>query len=184
VLDFTRMPSSTRQSVDLNHIVREVCALLQNEAKVSQVVIKKNLDQTLPNMQLDPVQMSQLLVNLVRNSIQAMPNGGELEVSTIRLSPLKHRLLVRDTGCGIKPELMENIFTPFFTTKPHGTGLGLAICRHIVNEHGGEITVQSEVGNGTRFIIDLPITPRPASEHASIDAFEEPENLAASPYLI
>ncbi|MGH7496441.1 MAG: ATP-binding protein [bacterium] len=184
VLDFTRMPSSTRQSVDLNRIVCEVCSLLENEAKLGQVVIEKTLDLTLPNMQLDPVQMSQLLVNLMRNSIQAMPNGGELEVSTVRLSPLKHRLLVRDNGYGIKPELLDNIFTPFFTTKPHGTGLGLAICRHIVNEHGGEITVQSEVGKGTRFIIDLPITPQPAPQQAKIEEFEAPERATASPYLI
>jgi PAS domain S-box-containing protein len=184
VLDFTRLPSSTRQSVDLNHIVSEVCALLQNEAKASQVVIEKSLDQTLSNMQLDPVQMSQLLVNLLRNGIQAMANGGKLEVSTIRLSPLKHRVIVRDTGHGIRPELMDNIFTPFFTTKPHGTGLGLAICRHIVNEHGGEITVQSEVGKGSRFITDLPIMPQPAQGQAQIEILEDHEGGGSSPYLI
>ncbi len=184
VLDFTRLPSSSRQSVELNRSVEDVCTLLQGEAQASHVTIKKNLDLALPNMLLDPVQMNQLLLNLMRNGIQAMTNGGELEVSTIRLSPLKHRLVVRDTGSGIKPELMDNIFTPFFTTKLHGTGLGLAICRHIVNEHGGEITVQSEVGKGTRFIVDLPINPQPAQEKNQVETPEEQERGSASPYLI
>jgi hypothetical protein len=184
VLDFTRLPSSSRQSVDLNHIVRDVCNLLHGEAEANKVTLERNLDAALPNMQLDPVQMNQLLVNLMRNGIQAMATGGKLEVSTMRLSPLKHRLVVGDTGCGIKPELMDNIFTPFFTTKPHGTGLGLAICRHIVNEHGGEITVQSEPDKGTRFIVDLPLNPQPAQEKSKIELLEEQESAAASPYLI
>ncbi len=186
VLDFTRLPSSARQNVDLNRIVGEVCTLLEEEATTNRVTLKQNLETALPNMQLDPVQMNQLLINLVRNGIQAMTGSGEVEITTYRFSPLKHRLLVRDTGCGIKPELMDNIFTPFFTTKPHGTGLGLAICRQIVNEHGGEITVQSEVDKGTSFIIDLPCNPQSALEKAKTDLIDEIEiaSTSASPYLI
>lgn len=184
VLDFTRLPSSSRQSVNLNHIVSDVCNLLQGEAEASAVKLRKNLEAALPAMQLDPVQINQVLVNLMRNGIQAMAAGGELEVSTVRLSAHKHRLIVRDTGCGIKPELMDNIFTPFFTTKPHGTGLGLAICRHIINEHGGEITVQSEPGKGTSFVVDLPVNPQPAREKSPIESLEEQDGVAASPYLI
>lgn len=156
VLEFTRLPASIRQDIDLNQIVAEICALLHNEAENHHIHMLQALDANVTPMRLDAVQIKQLLMNLIQNAIQAMPNGGELEVRTELLAAQRVRLSVRDTGCGIEAEVLEKIFTPFFTTKTSGTGLGLAICRQIVHEHGGEITVSSVPQQGTTFSIDLP----------------------------
>ena len=156
VLEFTRLPASIRQDIDLNQIAAEVCTLLHNEARHQRIQIQTRWDAGISPMRLDAVQIKQLLMNLIQNAIQAMPEGGEMEVCTELTAEKRVRISVRDTGAGITAEVLEKIFTPFFTTKAHGTGLGLAICRQIVHEHGGEITVTSTPSQGSTFFVDLP----------------------------
>jgi len=158
VMHFTKYPKPSFQMVEVNAIVEEACRLLQSEAEQWHVRLVKTLAATLPNLLLDPIQINQMLVNLMRNGIQSIADSGVVEVSTQFVEPDEVLIVVRDTGSGIPPNVLENVFNPFFTTKPDGTGLGLAICQHIVNDHGGRIKVESKVGNGTTFSILLPLS--------------------------
>ncbi|NJN67902.1 MAG: hypothetical protein HC884_14930 [Chloroflexaceae bacterium] len=104
--------------------------------------------------------MTQVLLNLVVNALDAMPYGGHLHLAARmtddRQCPLE--VAIGDSGCGIRPELRERIFEPFVTTKEHGTGLGLAISAQIVRQHGGDITVESQAGVGSTFMVRLPVS--------------------------
>jgi signal transduction histidine kinase len=113
----------------------------------------------------DPQQIEQVLINLIQNAVQAMPQGGSLCAElTHRNGTAKIRL--QDSGVGIPPENLKRIFDPFFTTKPHGTGLGLSTSYGIIASHHGEIRVESEVGQGTCFTILLPLKPNQAADEA------------------
>jgi hypothetical protein len=157
VLHFTKNPKPSFQLADLNEIVNDAGALLLTEAEQHNVKLIKTLAPDLPKLLLDPIQINQMLVNLMRNGIQSISDYGVVEVATQFLAPDSVLLIVRDTGSGIPANVKENVFNPFFTTKPDGTGLGLAICQQIVNDHGGQIKVDSQVGNGTVFSINLPV---------------------------
>lgn len=119
----------------------------------------------LPDITADPSQMYQVLVNLVVNAIQAMPEGGTLRIETSQHDD-KVSLLVNDTGTGMSRENLKQIFIPFFTTKgvDQGTGLGLPVVHGIVTAHGGSIRVESEVGKGSTFEVLLPLVPHPQAE--------------------
>ena len=104
----------------------------------------------------DPRQIEQLLINLAKNALEAMPNGGKFFISSWR-EDKQVKVLAVDSGTGIPSEIAEKIFNPFFTTKKKRTGLGLAVCRKITEDHEGEICVQSEEGKGTKVTIILPI---------------------------
>jgi two-component system sensor histidine kinase HydH len=107
---------------------------------------------------LDSERLSQALLNLFLNAVQAMERGGVLRVEA-GMNGARLVLRVADTGCGIAPDLLPDIFNPYVTTKPSGTGLGLAIVHRIVEAHDGEIAVQSHVGQGTVFTLSLPLAP-------------------------
>jgi len=113
-----------------------------------------NLDESLPAVLIDPAQVSQVVINLVINAMQAMPDGGDLSITT-QMDPITRRveLLVDDTGVGIPPDNLGKIFDPFFTNKPEGTGLGLAIARQILEKNQAAIHVSSKKGKGTVFRI-------------------------------
>jgi PAS domain S-box-containing protein len=158
VMLFTKYPKPSFQLADLNPIVDEACCLLQAEADQRHVKLIKTLAPDLPKLLLDPIQINQMLVNLARNGIQSIAaESGVVEVTTQLHEPQEVLVTVRDTGSGMPPNVLENVFNPFFTTKPDGTGLGLAICQHIITDHGGRITVESQVGGGTVFSISLPL---------------------------
>jgi signal transduction histidine kinase len=110
----------------------------------------------LPLIDFDERYMKQALLNLIKNAIAAMPAGGNLTIQT-KAGEAEISLTVRDTGTGISEEHLSKIFEPYFTTKPTGSGLGLTLVFKIIREHQGEITVKSKVGEGTSFIITLPI---------------------------
>ncbi len=114
-----------------------------------------DLDPELPECAMDEDQFYQVLLNIVFNAIHAMPEGGKLTVRTFT-GPEGLSLAITDTGSGMPPEKLEQIFIPFFTDKNRGTGLGLAITKNIVEQHGGEIAVESEEGVGTTFTVTLP----------------------------
>jgi len=103
----------------------------------------------------DPELLHRALSNLVLNAMDAMPHGGTLTLRTRQHGDLSY-VEVSDTGTGLTPEECERLFTPYYTSKPHGTGLGLAIVQSVISDHGGRISVQSESGRGTTFVIELP----------------------------
>jgi signal transduction histidine kinase len=105
---------------------------------------------------IDAGQIKQVLLNLIQNALQAMPDGGALKVSTHRMNGAVE-VVVEDTGVGISPEDLNHIFSPFFTTKTSGTGLGLAISRKIISDHAGDIAVTSQPGVGTTVTVRLPL---------------------------
>ncbi|HKI81819.1 MAG TPA: ATP-binding protein, partial [Pseudodesulfovibrio sp.] len=123
--------------------------------------VSMSLAETLPMIYGDEAQLKQVALNLLTNAVDAIGDEGELCVSTT-LHKDGVRMAVSDTGCGIPEKNLDKLFEPFFTTKPvgKGIGIGLATCYHIVQDHGGEITVNSELGTGTCFSVTLPIGKR------------------------
>ncbi|MDP3182771.1 MAG: ATP-binding protein, partial [Desulfobaccales bacterium] len=122
--------------------------------KETGVVFRLEEPPAVPPFAFDPGQIRQVLINLFKNALEAMPQGGRLTVS-LGLKPDQVVLTVTDTGPGIPPEHMPSLFTPFFSTKEKGSGLGLTICRGIIEQHGGKIEIDSEVGQGTTCTIHL-----------------------------
>jgi two-component system NtrC family sensor kinase len=115
----------------------------------------------------DQDQLRQVFTNLIVNGLQSMPEGGELVVDTeLDQTGGKIRVRIQDHGTGIPAEDMDKLFTPFFSTKPRGTGLGLAVSYGIVSDHGGEIFVESRVGAGAVFTVQLPLRQRPVEQPA------------------
>ncbi|MDZ7261950.1 MAG: ATP-binding protein [candidate division KSB1 bacterium] len=157
VLDFTRLAKPNFQREDINRIVTESCLLVRDEILAKNINITKSLDTSIAPIFMDPQQIKQVLLNILQNALYSMPNGGELYISTQQLNQEEVKVEIRDTGVGMSPEVLENMFNPFFTTKPTGTGLGLAITQQIIHSHGGKINVQSQVGVGTTFSFTLPL---------------------------
>jgi signal transduction histidine kinase len=111
----------------------------------------------------DANQLHQVLINLIKNALEAMPEGGKITISS-RVRGTNAEISIADTGEGMTPEVAANIFQPYFTTKETGTGLGLANCQSIIQEHGGSILVESHPGRGTTFTILLPLEEAPGAE--------------------
>ena len=150
---FARMPPPERKLSDLNPIVQNVVNLYAETAENMQ--IKANLAPNLPPLSLDSEQIAQALGNLIKNAIEAMPDGGTLNILTQSVSERKTRIEIQDTGIGMAQEILSQIFEPYYTTKDTGTGLGMAIVQRIVTDHEGEIYVESEEGVGTTVWIEL-----------------------------
>ncbi len=155
---FARQVPPQKIQVNLNQIVEESLYFLESRCSKEGIKVIRQLSSDLPEVTADPAQMTQILVNLAVNAIQAMPEGGRLTIQT-KASDRFVSLIVEDTGVGIKESIMKQIFLPFFTTKDvsKGTGLGLPVVHGIVTSHGGSINADSKVGQGTRFEIQLPI---------------------------
>jgi signal transduction histidine kinase len=143
----------------LNEVVEKTLELLRPELSNRGLTIKTKLEPHLPLAPLDTTQMQQVLVNLVKNAMQAMTKGGTLTLRTSEGSEGVW-MSVADTGGGIPQEQINRIFEPFFTTKKKGSGLGLMIVQRIVRAHGGRIELESDVGRGTIFRIWLPLHER------------------------
>ncbi|MGE3547672.1 MAG: ATP-binding protein, partial [Kofleriaceae bacterium] len=163
-LDYARAERPGREGadkVDLNQVVRKTVQLLQQDPPKG-VEIRMRLDDMLPRIAGDPESLMQVFLNLGQNAIQAMPDGGILEILSTRRrrSRLGYgqfaEVRFRDTGIGIPRDRLKKLFIPFFTTKQKGTGLGLAISHRIVNQHGGTIEVRSAIGQGSTFSVFLP----------------------------
>jgi len=158
LLDFSRIRPGDRDPVDLGDIVRSAANLISHQKRGDGISITVNIAPDLPTVNANGGQLQQAVIALATNAIDAMPNKGKLE---FRVFSKTNRAVieVEDSGAGIPPENMSKIFEPFFTTKEvgKGTGLGLAVCYGIVSEHGGRLTVRSNVGKGTTFGIFLPV---------------------------
>jgi signal transduction histidine kinase len=161
---FTRQLPVKMEHCDLNQVVRDGLYVLESRCAKEGIALVRHLEDDLPRITADPSQMHQVLVNLVVNAIQAMPQGGDLIIRT-RSADGSVCLVVEDTGVGMSPEVQKQIFVPFFTTKGvgQGTGLGLAVVHGIVTAHGGSIEFKSEVGKGTAFVVRVPVDHRSLS---------------------
>ena len=153
---FARMPLPDRKPSNLNQIAENALNLYSQS--LSQIQIKTDLNPDLPRISIDPEQIAQVLQNLIKNAVEAMPDGGTLRISTQPIDGSGVAVEVRDTGMGMSRETQREIFTPYYTTKETGTGLGMAIVQRIVTDHGGKISVTSEKGIGTTICLEFPNT--------------------------
>ena len=159
LLTFSRDADGVRTSVDVNKLVSEVLDLLKQDLVKKKIYLHKQLAENIPPIKVNEQQMEQVLVNLLHNARDALPNGGLITVQTALVGREFIEISVKDNGSGIAKEAQKKVFDPFFTTKEkgQGTGLGLPISRGIIEEHGGAITLQSVPGQGTVFSITLPV---------------------------
>ena len=155
LLSFSRHSSGERARVDLNRLVDETLLLVEKQIVRDGIALTRALAPNLPPIRGDANALQQVVMNLLTNARDAVKAGGEITVETTATggAPAGVRLVVRDTGPGIPPELLTKIFDPFFTTKANGTGLGLSISYGIVREHQGTVDVHSRPGEGTRFVL-------------------------------
>jgi len=169
LLTARQMPPRKTQ-VNLNQVVEDGLYLFEARCAKEGIEVVRSLSPYLPEITADPGQLNQVLVNLVVNSVQAMPEGGRLTVQTLARGD-HVSLIVEDTGVGMSEEIMKQIFIPFFTTKDvdQGTGLGLAVVHGIVTSHGGSIKVESEEDRGTRFEVQIPLTTSQEAKECSPD---------------
>jgi len=159
LLGFARSTKSKKERIDVNRVLEDLFKILEFQPAAKSVKLDKRLATDLPLICADSGQVRQVFLNVILNAIQAMPDGGELDISTGRaMSEATEgvEITIGDTGVGIPKEDIADIFQPFFTTKEDGTGLGLAISYGIIKTHNGDIEVTSEVGRGTTFRIFLP----------------------------
>ncbi len=154
LLAFARNDQGDRQLVELSTVIQECVILLQTEAANQRVKIEVDTP-SLQKVHAVADRIVQLLLNLMKNAIQAMPDGGKLAIELRQKGNFVH-ISVKDNGTGIAPENLQHIFEPFWTSKAQGTGLGLALCRKVAEEHGGSLTVNSHVVVGTEFVVTLP----------------------------
>lgn len=159
LLTFSRTTPMNLQSTNLKRVIEQSLRLIQHQLDLANVQVQLQLDQNVPEVVCDGAQIEQVLLALMMNALDAMPQGGNLWVTTtMDVSEEIVRITVRDDGAGISPDILPRLFEPFLTTKEtgKGVGLGLAISRSILERHNGKIEVQSELGRGTTFTIDLP----------------------------
>jgi len=158
-LRFAKPIALSKQPADLNDLIDETLALITPEASQQQIKIGCTYSPGLPKVAVDYHQIRQALLNLLINAIQAMADGGELQVATalIETEVPEVTISIQDTGCGIPPENLPRLFDPYFTTKARGFGLGLSIVSRIIQEHGGRVEVASEIAKGSRFTVHFPV---------------------------
>ncbi|EFI34253.1 integral membrane sensor signal transduction histidine kinase [Desulfonatronospira thiodismutans ASO3-1] len=156
VRDFTRPHKLSIKPCQPNDLIAETVKIFQDSLESSGIVCSQELSTDLTQVNMDPDQVKQVLVNLIKNAVEVMPEGGTLGISSKRQNQWVV-VSVQDSGPGIPAEKLKNIFSPFYTTKDKGTGLGLAVSYRIIQDHGGDIFVDSQEGHGARFTIYLPL---------------------------
>lgn len=168
LLAFARRRAPERRAVDFGEIVEDSLEMFQERITQNRIMIDKTIESSLPPVRADRDQLIQVLINLVMNSLHAMPEGGRLRLSLAREDD-HVRFEVADTGHGMPEEIRSKVFDPFFTTKEFGkgTGLGLTVVKGIIEEHGGTITLESAVEKGTTFTIRLPLDRTETAETSS-----------------
>ncbi len=159
LLDFSRPKETDFKICDINKVMKSSLKLVQNMLDVSEIETSLELQENLPPVFIDENKIGEVLVNLLSNAIHAMSGGGTVFLRTTLAEGKEHILIeIEDTGKGIPAEFLPNIFDPFFSTKgTEGTGLGLSISYGVIKKHKGRISVRSKVGEGTTFIIELPV---------------------------
>jgi two-component system, NtrC family, sensor histidine kinase HydH len=155
LLDFARPRAPLRQNVDVEHLLDSVIGLMAHAAEGRNILLRKDIPAPGIMLHGDGEQMKQVILNLVLNAVQAMPEGGEI---CLAVHPEVTDLLIEviDQGCGIGPDNLDKMFNPFYTTKESGTGLGLAVAHQIVSQHGGSLSARNNPDRGMTFAILLP----------------------------
>ncbi len=166
LLELARTKEPKKIVANLNFILSKVLNLLENEFRRRAVRLRQDLDPHLPDQLVDVGQMQQALVHLVLNALEAVEAKGEVQVTSRWDQDRRAAIItIRDTGCGIPAQIRDRLFEPFFTTKPRATGLGLTVSRGFIQDHGGDLQVASEPGQGTWVTVILPRnfgpSPRP-----------------------
>jgi len=169
LLRFGRPSEFTKETGDLNALVARVLDSMEPQLKAGEVEVRRNFSTEIPEFEFSPDNLQQVLLNLVRNALEAMPEGGRLKVTTTLRTYRSERgaaaeVFVSDTGHGIPEGLLEDVFKPFFTTRHNGTGLGLPISLGIVRAHGGRMTARNRTPRGATFRISLPVGGREAAK--------------------
>ncbi|MBI3597765.1 MAG: HAMP domain-containing protein [Nitrospirae bacterium] len=177
LLNTTRFPETDFDWIELNVVLEDLCVLFSPETMAKRIAVIKEFDPNLPKLLASHSQMQGVFLNLIDNAIDELSNGGTLVIRTKRIGPPLDssgrsveealdadwvEVTVQDNGRGIPPDQLQKIFEPFYTSKDpgQGTGLGLSICRDMVQRHGGMITVESRLDEGSRFIVRLPVRKR------------------------
>jgi two-component system NtrC family sensor kinase len=162
LLDFARRKEPVYQEVNVNKLIDDLTRLVEKEAVLHHIEIRRDFQKDLPLVQTDAPSLRQVVLNLLTNAAYAVEKDGQIRIATKSSQNGSVDITVADTGCGIPKDHLVKIFDPFFTTKPEGkgTGLGLSICHGIVDKLGGRISVSSEVGKGSTFVITLPINQK------------------------
>ncbi len=157
LLRFARQEKTAFMPTDLNRVILDAVTIVDHQLGINHITIEKAFAEPLPKINGNDNQLQQVLINLMINAQQAMPEGGTLRLATRAIPPYVE-IRVSDTGTGIPEENLKKIFEPFFTTKPvgTGTGLGLSVSYGLIKDHGGQILVASEVGKGTTFTLLIP----------------------------
>jgi two-component system NtrC family sensor kinase len=158
LLTFARQTPPSKTAVNLRETISSALSLVKRRFDDKDIKLHTEFDADIAEINADRAQIIQVIVNLAVNAVHAMPSGGKFSVTT-SLRGENVQLVIEDTGIGMSEEVQKQIFQPFFTTKDvdHGTGLGLAVVQDIITTHGGTIKVESEVNQGTRFTITLPV---------------------------
>jgi two-component system NtrC family sensor kinase len=159
MLDFYRPARAVRAPLDIRALVEDVLLFAAKPIQHAKVIVKTEWDTGIPTVNGVGDQLKQVFLNFILNAVEAMPQGGQLEIRGHVIEDNSKWLAVSiaDTGAGISPTDLDKIFEPFYTTKTTGTGLGLAICHNIISNHSGQVTVDSTIGHGSTFTVWLPI---------------------------
>jgi two-component system NtrC family sensor kinase len=159
LLSFARHMDSSRKTISLPELIEEVLGFLGKEAEYRSIEVAVDIPDDIPTLYTDRGKLQQIFLNIINNAFAAMENGGRLTIRASGVAPEHVAVSIRDTGCGIAPNDLKQIFDPFFSTKTNtgGTGLGLSITYGLVSEIGGQIEVESQVGQGTCFTVKLPL---------------------------
>jgi signal transduction histidine kinase len=176
VLGYSKLAKPEYKPTDVNNLVRSVLLTMQDEIEKRSVRAVLNLDPSLPHAEVDESQLRQALLNLVTNSIEAMPSGGVLSVTT-SLDREYFEIGVCDTGVGIAQEHFGKLLTPFFTTKVTGTGLGLAVVSHVAKSHNGALRFDSMPKQGTSFHMRMALKPEAAPATCALPCVASPQEV-------
>jgi len=160
LLRFAKDTPANFRLANINELIKKTLLIIEQQAITNKVILQIQLNPSIPHSLMDEEQIQHLLLNIILNAIQAMPDGGKISINTSLEERDENKYIkvsISDTGVGIPKEIMNKIFDPFFTTRPHGTGLGLYICKRIIKSHNGDIWVESEENKGSTFSFIIPL---------------------------
>jgi len=157
LLSYSRKKPTRMDVVDINSVLKTISPLVAYYPEFKNILWKEEFSNDAPKVKGDFNQLQEVFLNISTNACHSMPEGGTLTMRSFNLNKDTVRIIIEDTGLGIKTENLSKIFIPFFTTKDNGTGLGLSLCKSIVEAHGGNISVESALDKGTAFKVDLPV---------------------------
>ena len=156
ISDYSRKSGFELSPVPMKEVLSNFIFLIEQRLAQHKVGLELEIPNQLPVIQANAQKLKQALVNLVMNALEAMPQGGVLKIKALVIRS-QFEIRIGDSGNGISPDRLKQIFDPFYTTKANGLGLGLTICREIIDQHGGHLLVESQEGAGTIFTVHLPV---------------------------